>query len=37
MAEETEIKLLLLLLLLYTKINIQKLKIYYILIIFTAI
>lgn len=36
MAEETEIKLLLLLLL-YTKINIQKLKIYYILIIFTAI
>lgn len=33
MAEETEIKLLLL----YTKINIQKLKIYYILIIFTAI
>lgn len=35
MAEETEIKLLLLLL--YTKINIQQLKIYYILIIFTEI
>lgn len=33
MAEETEIKLLLLSL--YNKINIQKLKIYYILIIFT--